>query len=140
MPYATQQDMLERFGADELRQLTDINEPRLDGVDAAVLGKALADAAALIDGYLVGRYPLPLQEPPAVLTVHCAGVARYLLMRYTPDERAKADFEAAMTYLNAVATGKIGLLPPASAPALEGIGTVVFNAGQKTFAREAAEG
>ena len=65
MPYATQADLETRFGSAELAQLTD----RISGsvIDAAVVGRALADAEAEIDGYLAARYQLPLASAPAVL-------------------------------------------------------------------------
>ena len=51
MSYASQADLTERFGATELAQRTN----RTDGltIDTVVLGRALADADAEIDGYLV---------------------------------------------------------------------------------------
>ena len=137
MPYATAQDMVAAFGHAEIRDLTDNGEPRLNDINQAVLAKALADASGMIDGYLVGRYKLPMATPPQVLGLHCRGIARYLLMTNQPDERAKSDFAAAMQYLQRVASGAIGLLPPADAGQVPaGIGPVVFETGQKVFARE----
>lgn len=136
MPYANPSDMVTAFGQAEMVQLTDTGEPRLDDVNLAVLGKALADASALIDGYLVGRYPLPLADVPEVLRVHCRGLARYLLMTNTPDERAKLDFKAATDFLGRVAAGTISLVPPAQAQVPSGMGPVAFVTGQKVFARE----
>ncbi len=136
MPYATAQDLIDRFGVAELTQLTDIGEPRLKAVDSVVLATALVDASAMIDGYLVGRYALPLATPPETLRVHCAGIARYQLMRRSPDDRAKADFEAAFAFLGKVAEGKILLMAPDAAPAAPGIGLVSFNQGAKVFGRQ----
>jgi phage gp36-like protein len=135
--YATPQEMVAAFGFSEIRDLTDNGEPRLNDINQDVLAKALADASAMIDGYLVGRYQLPLASAPAVLGLYCRGVARYLLMTNQPDERAKGDFAAAVQYLQRVASGAIGLLPPAAAGQVPaGIGPVVFETGQKVFARE----
>ncbi len=138
MPYATAQQMVDTFGAAEMRDLSDIGSPRLGEPDTVVLDKALADASTLIDGYLVGRYPLPLAEPtPAVLNLHCRQLARYSLMRSAPDERAKADFAAALSYLKQVAQGQVALLPPSQATVPVGMGPVIFNTGEKVFARGA---
>jgi phage gp36-like protein len=136
MGYATVTDLLARFGAAELEQLTDINKPRLMAVDDVVAAQAIADASALIDGYLLGRYTLPLLPPPEVLKVHCCGLARYQLMRRSPDERATNDYEGAMKFLLSVSKGDIALLPPSSAPALQGLGTVLFSQGGKVMGRE----
>lgn len=138
MPYATPADMVASFGNAEMTALSDIGEPRLDAVDVDVLQRVLSDASALIDGYLAGRYRLPLHPVPAALRVHCSGVARYLLMTNAPDERAKADFKAAVSFLERVASGAIALLPPAeTGQVAEGMGPVVFNTGSKVFGREA---
>ncbi|MBP6543227.1 MAG: DUF1320 family protein, partial [Piscinibacter sp.] len=52
MTYATQADMVARFGETEIVQLTDrVNMPPV-AVDAAVLGLALESADAEIDGSL----------------------------------------------------------------------------------------
>lgn len=138
MPYATGIDMVNAFSWAEMRDLTDTGEPRLDDVNQAVLSKALADASAMIDGYLVGRYSLPLTPAPDVLRVHCCGVARYLLMTNAPDERAKLDFQGALSFLQRVATGAISLVAPAApgqVPA--GMGPITFVTGEKVFARGA---
>lgn len=138
MSYASSIDMVGAFGWNEMRDLTDIGEPRLEDVNPAVMARALKDAAAMIDGYLVGRYSLPLSPVPDVLRVHCCGIARYLLMTNAPDERAKLDFQGAMSFLQRVAAGTISLLPPAvSGQVPAGLGPVVFNTGEKVFARGA---
>jgi phage gp36-like protein len=136
MSYATVADLLARFGAAELEQLTDINKPRLMAVDEVVALQAIDDASALIDGYLIGRYTLPLLPAPAVLTVHCCGLARYQLMRRSPDERATNDYEGAVKFLTAVSKGDIALLPPSAAPAVAGLGPVLFSQGSKIMGRE----
>ena len=139
MPYAIVQDMLDRFGASEMEQLTDINKPRLNAVDTLVLDRALEDATALIDGYLVGRYALPLASVPGNLKVMCCGIARYQLMSSSPDDRAKADWENAFKFLVSVSRGDVQLFPPSAAPAVEGVGPVLFNAGSKIMGRDAYE-
>lgn len=135
MSYAIATDMLESFGSAEMRQLTDIEQPRLNAVNPVVMERALRNASDLIDGYLVGRYAVPLANPPAALRVHCCGVARYLLMANAADDRAKADFTAAVSYLKGVATGAVALLPPAQAEVPEGLGPVLFSTGSKVFGR-----
>lgn len=139
MSYATAQDMLDRFGASEMEQLTDINKPRLIAVDTLVLDRALEDATALIDGYLVGRYALPLASVPGNLKVMCCGIARYQLMSSSPDEHAKADWENAFKFLVSVSRGDVQLFPPSAAPAVEGVGPVLFHAGSKIMGRDAYE-
>jgi phage gp36-like protein len=140
MAYATQQDMLDRFGPVELMQLTDITQPRLGGVNATVLDRALGDASAEIDGYLVGRMALPLAAPPALLRVFCCDMARYRLMSTMPDERAGDAYKAAVTFLTKVAAGNIQLQAAADVPTPAGVGDVAFGTGSKVFGRETQGG
>jgi phage gp36-like protein len=107
MPYATQQDMIDRFGAVELANLTD--RERAGAIDAAVLDQALADASAEIDGYIGTREKLPIVNPPRVLVALCCDLARYKLY----DQAAPAQVEKrqtnALNFLSAIATGKVSL-------------------------------
>lgn len=135
MPYATTQDLLESFGSAEMQQLSDIEHPALESINQVVTERALTNASDLMDAYLMGRYALPLANPPAALRVHCCGVARYLLMTNNPDERAKSDYAGAMAFLKSVAAGTVALMPPAEAQVPQGIGPVMFSTGSKVFGR-----
>jgi len=135
MPYATAQDMTERFGVPEMIQLTDIAVPRLGAVNTVTLDRALGDASAEIDGYLVGRVALPLTAAPALLKVYCCDMARYRLMSVRADDRAKAAYDAAIAWLKRIADGTISLLAPAEAPAAVGLGPVIVTGGDRDFAR-----
>lgn len=139
MAYATQQDMTDRYGALALQRLTDRATPPAGAVDAVLLGARLDDASALIDGYLAGRYALPMPVVPAILKVHCCALAMYLLLGEAADKdsAAAADNRAAISYLTKVAEGSILLLPPNVATPPAGEGSVVFSPGAKDFAREA---
>ncbi|UDF33757.1 UNVERIFIED_ORG: DUF1320 domain-containing protein [Shinella sp. XGS7] len=134
--YATPQDMIDRLGTPRLVQLTDIQEPMTGAIGAVVLDRALADATAEIDGYLVGRLALPLATPPAILKVHCCTIAHYRLLGSTAGEGDRKAYEQVLAYLAKVAKGEIVLMPPAEAPALQGLGPVMFDAGTKVMGRE----
>lgn len=134
--YASAQDMLDRFGTPKLVQLTDINVPMTGTVNATVLSKALADASSVIDGYLVGRYPLPLANPPEVLKVHCCTLAHFRLLGSSADDAAIDANKEALGYLAKVAEGKVSLIAPADVPAAVGAGPVLFNPGSKVMGRE----
>lgn len=138
MSYATPADMQARYGAAELLQLSDIGSPRTGVVQVAVLQRALDDASAWIDGYLVGRYPLPIADAPALakLTLDCAAEARFLLMTVNVDEAAQKAHDERAAFYRAVAKGDINLVAPAQAAAPEGVGPVLFSPGSKLFGRE----
>lgn len=117
MPYATQADLVERFGETEIIQLSD--RDRTGAIDSAVVTAKLADADAEIDAYLATRYTLPLASVPTVLKRVACDVARYHLFddRVTDDVRRR--YEDALKFLQAVAKGtvSIGVDPIGQAPA-----------------------
>ncbi len=134
MTYATQQDLVERFGQEELIQLTDRNS--VGAIDATVVAKALADADAAIDGYVASRYTLPLSPVPAQLNRVAGDIARYYLYEDKPTEAVQKRYDAAIAWLKDVAKGLITLGVDAAAQAPTPASTVQFEAGQKVFARE----
>ena len=117
MPYATQADLVERFGETEIIQLSD--RDRTGAIESAVVTAKLADADAEIDAYLATRYTLPLASVPTVLKRVACDVARYHLFddRVTDDVRRR--YEDALKFLQAVAKGtvSIGVDPIGQAPA-----------------------
>ena len=136
MPYATVQDLQDRLGVARLVQLTDLADPPIGLVDAAVAQRALDDAEAEIDGYLVGRYALPLANAPASLKVHCLTIAHYRLLGDAVGEHVREDYRAALRFLERVAAGQANLLPPATPAAPAGAGAVIFSPGAKVMGRE----
>ena len=123
MTYATQTDLVERFGFDELAQRTN----RVDGltIDTVVLGRALADADAEIDGYLATRYTLPLASTPAVLVRLAADLARYQLCGDKVPDSVRQRYVDAVVVLKRLATGDVQLAGIAAVPAAGGAGNAV---------------
>jgi phage gp36-like protein len=111
MTYASASDMIARYPNRDLVQLTN-EDPGATTVNAAVLEQALADASAEIDGYLGGRFTLPLSDPPAVLARLASDIAMYRLQALRPlhdvaDARQRYDDAIAM--LVRVAAGELTL-------------------------------
>jgi len=134
MTYATQPDLETRFGAAELLQLADRDGDGL--ADPGVVAGALAEAAAEIDAYLVGRYALPLASTPPVLVRLACDLARYRLMADNPLEEARKRYEDARRLLEALAAGRVALGPPAAAPPTGGVAVsapVVVFSGSEGF-------
>lgn len=122
MTYATQTDLVERFGSTELAQLTD---PAAGvTIDAVAVARALGDAAAEVDSYLGKRYALPLASVPAVLVRVAADVARYYLWDNAAPETVRTRYAAAVALLKLLASGQTvlagaaGLEPAAGAVAV----------------------
>lgn len=114
MSYATQQDMVDRFGESDLIKLTDRADPPLDAIDAAVLNARLADAQGVIDSYVATRYTLPLTATPLLLRQIECDLAWYLLQGGNPSQDAKDRNDAAMRILRDVSAGKVSLGPDSS--------------------------
>lgn len=108
MSYCTQQDLIDRFGADELIQLTD-RAGTADAIDATVLGQAIADADALIDGYLAGRYALPLASTPTALERAACDVARYFLFGASVPDVVQRRYDDVVKFMMALAKGDVSL-------------------------------
>lgn len=108
MTYATQQNLIDRFGEDELIQLTD--REGLNAINTTVVDRALADADAQINGYLSVRYTLPLAAPlPDELEQIACNIARYALYGNSMIEIVEKRYEAAISKLRDVAAGRASL-------------------------------
>jgi phage gp36-like protein len=121
MPYAIQSDLEQRYGADELTQLTDRAGAGVP--DAIVVARSLADADAEINGYLASRYALPLATVPPVIVRIACDIARYRLWEDRASEEVRRRYEDARRLLESIAKGMVSLgLPEASAaPALAAV-------------------
>ncbi len=108
MMYADASQMQARFGEQELIELTDKNGQAGELVQT-VLDGALADASATIDGYLAGRYALPLASIPQVLVPICCDLARYQLYDEQAGEQVSNRHKNAMRFLELLASGKVSL-------------------------------
>ncbi|MEW6560401.1 MAG: DUF1320 domain-containing protein [Pseudomonadota bacterium] len=107
MTYATRDELQERYGLDELTQLTDRMGAGVP--DDNLVNRALSDADAEIDGYLAVRYQLPVQTVPPMLVRMACDIARYRLW----DDRASAEvrerYTDARRLLELIAKGTVGL-------------------------------
>ncbi|WP_149589828.1 gp436 family protein [Tabrizicola flagellatus] len=109
MPYVTQAQLIERFGEQMLIALTDRGTDAFGVVDPDVVARALAETDALIDGYLAGRYALPLTAAETLLVNVAGSIAIYLLHRYEAPEKVVADYRMAIGTLEQISRGTIRL-------------------------------
>ena len=130
MSYASLAQLNDRYGERLLIQITDRSETPSGVVDQAVVDRALADTDATIDGYLAGRYALPLAETPPLLIDLALAIAIYKLHPYEPDPKIAQDYKDAIASLQKIATGVIRL--PAAGVEPESSGA----AGVETIDRE----
>jgi len=110
MSYATIADLRQWIDEATLVQLTDDDDTGL--VNEDVVATVLESASIEIDGYLGGRYPLPLATPPAILGKYCVDIAGWLLY-VRRDAGAPPHwlerYKTAIAFLNKVAAGTLKL-------------------------------
>lgn len=120
MPYASQDDLIARFGETELIQLTD----RASGgvVDADYLAVSLTEAQAEVDSYIGAIYDLPLLTTPVSLITATCNIARYRLYNQQATEEVKIRYDDTIRWLRDVARGLASLgLPATQAPESQSI-------------------
>jgi len=111
MSYATPQDIINRYPNRDLVQLTN-EDPTITTINTAVLQQALDDASAEIDGYLGGRFTLPLTDVPEVLNRLACDLAIYRLQSLRPIHDladARRRYDDALAMLSKVASGEMTL-------------------------------
>ena len=109
MSYATYDDLLANFGEREIESVTDRDR---DGVsDDGVVEDGLSFADDMIDGYLRGRYSLPLAVANRNLVGIACDIARYRYYQDQPTDLVVARYEQAIDWLRDVARGLIDVLP-----------------------------
>lgn len=133
MTYATQQDLEDRFGADELIQLTD--RTNVGAIDSTVVSRALGDADAEINGYLAAQYTLPLATVPAVLVRLACDIARYQLGADRVTEAMRERYKDAVSFLKSLSKGdaQLGVATGQAAQPTES--GIAFTAPDRVFSK-----
>lgn len=138
MTYATQADLETRFKNQELIELTD--EAGTGEIDAAAVAVALVDADAEINGYLAGRYTLPLtQTSPELVRLAC-DITRYKLYDARATELVKARYDDAIAKLRDVARGVASLGIDESSQPVASAGAVKVSAPDRVFNADSLAG
>lgn len=107
MGYATQQDLIDRYTEEELRQVADTNGS--GDIDPIPVLRALEDADAEIDAALLGRYQLPVATVPKLLTRIACDLARESLYSDQPTEIITERAKQARALLAGIAKGTLRL-------------------------------
>ena len=133
MTYATQQDLIDRFGSQEILELTD--RGGFNVIDTTVVSRALDDATAEINGYLAAQYALPLVSIPTVLARLCSDIARYYLFDDRVTEAVKMRYDSAIKFLKSVSMGQVSLGIDTASNKVASSGAVSITGGNRTFDR-----
>lgn len=134
MPYATQQDIIDRYGQEDLLVVADRDN---DGnVDPDVVDEALADATAEIDTWLAAKYDLPLPSTPSVLVRLCVDITIYRLSSEAglASEMRRQRYEDAVRLLKGIAKGEASLGLPDPPKSTNGRAQLV--SGKRRFDRD----
>jgi len=138
MAYCTEQDLITRYGEKELIQLTD--KDNVGQLDLDVIESAIADADSLIDGYLGGRYGLPIKPVPRALGRIACEICRYYLYENLASDEVKDRYNEAVKSLKAISKGEMSIgisvegEKPSSQNTVEMVtGGNVFNRNDKGF-------
>ena len=122
-----QDDLVERYGMDMMLGVADRAEPPAGTIDSDVVTRAIDDAGAAIDGYLKGRYALPLSATPALIRSLALAISIYILHRDTVSEKIRRDYEDAIATLKQIANGTVRLDVAGVEPASSGATGVQFS-------------
>ncbi len=106
MTYATLQDLIDRYGSDELEKVAWVEG---GGIDQTKVNQALTDADALINSELENRYTTPLVTVPAVIVSRACEIARYLLHDERANEIVENRYKDAIKWLQRAGEGKVSL-------------------------------
>ena len=147
MAYATIADAELTYGVGAIAVVCDRD---LSGaVDTTAFERQLDIASDQMDGYLLGRYGLPLASPPKLFTKLCVDIAVYN-SALTADVRTlemRQRYEDALAYLRDIALNKIKLVVASSATEVNQsaaadlvIHDVEIVEGAREFTRDALDG
>jgi len=118
MPYSTKADLIRQYGAELIKQLADRDNS--GDADNELIDGAIAQADAMIDGYLRIGYSVPLATAPDEIKAASMAIAFYKLWTSERPLHVRQDFEDTRAYLRDLSLGKASLSDPTIAPATSG--------------------
>jgi phage gp36-like protein len=137
MAYSTESDILNRIEEATLVQLTD--RTGSGQVDSALVGSAIEDADALINGIISTVYQVPIANVPRVVRELSATIAVYRLHLYRSADSGvwKDAYKGAMGFLGLVATRKATLEGVVAKPGTAGSqsDSTLFSSEERKFSR-----
>lgn len=119
--YLTPEELLAFMSMKSVAQLTN-DDPHAKEPDMGRVEEALRAAGELVDGYLRGRYELPLATVPTLLRDVARTIARFKLYERRPEsdmpETVMETYKAAVKTLEQIRSGRITLGVAATAEAM----------------------
>ena len=140
MAYATITAMQQRFGERDLIYLSEREDGPVDVINTAVIEQAINDASDVINGYLAGRYELPLVTVPNLLEQFCCDIARYKLGTNDVPEHVGTRYKDAIKFLMSVAKGELSIGVDALGQDAKVQDTATIQSAGTVFSREKSKG
>ncbi|KQZ14306.1 hypothetical protein ASD44_09645 [Mesorhizobium sp. Root554] len=140
MAYCTLAQLTDRYSERMLLDISDRGDAPVEAVDVALIDRAIADADALIDGYLKVRYALPLASVPRLVTDLSLRISIYYAHAHVAADKIKADYEAALRTLRDISTGMIRLDIEGVEPAASGASEVRTNEPERPLSAATMKG
>lgn len=79
MAYCSVQDLIDRCGTQAIVDISNPDDSQAEGVNEAVVNRAILDACGEMDGYIAARYTLPLASTTDQLRTLAMDLALYRL-------------------------------------------------------------
>ena len=140
MAYSTQAQLIAQLSTNVLVQLTD--DDHLGAVVPSVVTACIAIADSEIDGFIDGRYLVPLSPVPTLVNSWSITLAKYHLFarRDRVSDMLLEERKAIVALLTKVSQGTmtLGVAPPPTAGSLANVGE--FIASESVFSRANMEG
>lgn len=127
MAYCTVQELTDRYSARMLLDLSDRGAAPAEEIDATLIDRAIADADALIDGYLKVRYALPLASVPRLVKDLSIRISIYYAHAHVASEKIREDYKDALRTLGEISRGLLQLDVDGIEPAPSGSAEVRTN-------------
>lgn len=141
--YATVDDMVGRFGRVEVTRLSQIEDRETTEIDEEKVARAIGDATAIVDGYLRGRYQVPVINPHADLIRATCILARYDLAksdRSDPTDQMQKDYDDVIRWLTDVQKGIVKLAAKTANEQINNSGVARFEDRSAIFSPDSLRG
>lgn len=134
MAYCTRDNLVQRFGATEIDDLLDRDNNSSDDTDT--LAQTIADADALIDGYVSSQYAAPLSPVPQIIRYLSCDITRFMLWDDSAPDEVRQRYNDAIARLKDISKGIMTLPDSTPKPENNPSGVVDYVAKKRVFTRE----
>ncbi|CDP54066.1 Phage protein [Devosia sp. DBB001] len=140
MAYCTLEQLIDRYGNQFLVDATDREGAATGEINLPTIDRAIADADALIDGYLAARYSLPIATTPELVRELSLTISAYKAHSQVTSEKIRKDYEDAIKALLQISRGDIRLNIDGAEPSTAGATLIKTNNPERPMTAESMKG